>query len=134
MAKLTVAEKKVRDRPSPDLVLVKALYRGQYAVVEVIDIKQPDGSKLRELGRNDIIRNEGEVFEMDTTDMKVASKSAPVGDCETVQTKRGTFLLPMWVTLAGKRDRELMPAGHTTTFRDENVKQEKGTNDDDDLT
>lgn len=135
MAKLTVkekkAEKKAQERLTPDLVLVKALHRGYYEVLEVIDIKQPDGTKRKELGRNDVIRNEGEVFQYDTVDMpKWSSLTAQQQDeREMVKTARGEFALPRWVTLATKRDRETVAAGHTTTFRDDNVNA-KQTDDD----
>ncbi len=124
-------EKQVKARPEPDLVRVRALHRGYYAIMEIIEVRDIDGTKKRELGRNNLIRNEGEVFEYDTTDMPVWSKLTEKqrDDRDSVTTERGEFALPRWVALAGKRERITAEVGHTKTFD----KISMGEKDDDDV-
>lgn len=131
MPRVSTAEKKVREKQEPDLVRVRAIQRGYYEVEEIIEVKQFDGTKKRELGRNNVIRNEGEVFSYDTNDMPAWS-SLPKHKQdirEMVKTARGEFALPSWVTIASRRERETVASGHIKTFRDEgNIKK-----DDDDV-
>lgn len=112
------AAKKAADRPAPEPIKVKALQRGYYAIAVVDDYKQFDGTKKREIGRNDVIRNEGEVFEYDAVDMPLVGqlKEWQLADRETVKCSRGEVALPRWVTLASKREKETEPTGHTKTF------------------
>jgi hypothetical protein len=118
MPRWPAGEKKVKERPTPDLIRVRALHRGYYAVMEIIEVREIDGTKKRELGRNNLIRNEDEVFEYDTTDLPMWSKltEAQRRDRESVVTERGEFALPRWVALAGKREKLTAEVGHTKTF------------------
>lgn len=122
----------------PDLVRVRATARGYYAVREVM--KDPRTGKSAVV-RNDIIRNPGEVFEMDTADMRqlVDGQLAeiPMGAIGNddgkrhvrefphasefgvieIETERGQFELPSWVTMADESGVEVdEPTGHKTTF------------------
>lgn len=119
----------------PDLVRVKAIRRGQYAVREVM--KHP-GTLQNQIVRNAIIRNEGEVFDMDTADMRPfplreipgegiggalgESKGDHIekphaSDVGTIiiETERGQFELPSWVTIEDAVDLTA-EAGHKLAF------------------
>lgn len=97
--------------------MVRATRRGYYAPVEIIELKGVDGKKYKDTGRDDVMHNEGEVFEMDTSDMKPGKSN----EMDWVHTTKGDFILPSWVTLVGKREKidadDLVAAGHKTSFR-----------------
>lgn len=136
-----------RNAPSvsyePELVSVRALRRGQYGVRQVVDAKSKDDkgriSTKQVIERDAIMRNEGEVFDMDTNDMrkwpltqygtfeendpqvlegikKVGQpREMPHGEAEIIKTASGQYELPSWVTLADGDD-ETGASGHTTRF------------------
>lgn len=112
----------------PDLVRVRAVSRGYYAVKEVMkDII----TGKRQIVCNAIIRNVDDVFDMDTADMRTlplgkARKgalsqnehphSSEYGVIE-IETERGQFELPSWVTLADESGVDVnAPEGHKTAF------------------
>ena len=84
-ARLVTVRPKAPVKEPPDLVLVRAVERGQYGLD--IDI---------------IIRNPGEVFEMATSAMRVfplAKGEHPIEDAVIIETDKGQFELPGWVEL-----------------------------------
>lgn len=121
----------------PDLVRVRAVARGFYAVKEVEkDIR--DGK--RKLVCNAILRNVDDVFDMDTADMRTlplgeippdgigGSKGRGMGNhrekphageygTTEIETVRGQFELPSWVILADESGIDVnAPEGHKTAF------------------
>ncbi len=114
----------------PDLVRVRAVSRGYYAVK---DVEKDARDGKRRVVRNAIIRNPGDVFDMDTADMRtlpLANKTRPgaltekehphaFGEAGTteIETVRGQFELPSWVVLADESGVEITePTGHQTSF------------------
>ena len=95
----------------PDPVAVRATQRGQYGI---------EG--------NAIIRNEGEVFEMDTRVMRkwpLAKKEIPIEDAVIIETDLGQFELPGWVELADPDDvteNEVIARGHKSTWHQQTDK------------
>jgi hypothetical protein len=121
-----MAKKPVKLKLDPDPVRVRALNRGFYGRLEEIELRGMDGKKYKDVGRNDAIINEGEVFDMDTSDMKRPGAYHPekLKDLETVKTAKGEFVLPEWTTLVTRREKEfsadpddLVAVGHKTAFR-----------------
>jgi hypothetical protein len=109
----------------PELVLVRATRRGQYGVRQVVDAKSKNekGRVIvkQVIERDAIIHNEGDVFEMDTGDMRkwpLEPGQHPHGDladAEVIETASGSYELPSWVTYAGNED-ETEATGHQTKF------------------
>ena len=127
----------------PELVLVRALRRGQYGVQAIVDRKWKDEQGRvhveQEIGRDAVIHNEGEVFEMDTADMRKwplslygvfteadvevregtrrvgSPKQMPHDNPEIIEVNGQQYELPSWVTYAGDED-VTEAAGHTKTF------------------
>lgn len=123
--------------------MVRALRRGQYGVQSVVDRKWKDDQGRihvdQELGRDAVIHNEGEVFEMDTADMRKwpltqygvyeandpavlegtrragSPKELPHNNPEIIEVNGKQYELPSWVTYAGEED-PTEAAGHTKTF------------------
>ena len=114
---------------------VRATKRGYYAVKEVM--KHP-GTGQVQLVCNAIIRNDGEVFDMDTADMRPYPLRAipdegiggALGESKgdhaekphlsdvgviIIETERGQFELPSWVTLEDATDLTA-EAGHKLAF------------------
>lgn len=119
----------------PDLVRVRAMSRGFYAVRKVVEgtILGADGGLVEgnSVAREEIMRNSGDVFLMDTTDMrKWPLGAAPRGALTKkeyphasehplviIKTKRGQFELPSWVQLADDKGGIInKPTGHQTKF------------------
>ncbi len=108
----------------PDLVRVRACDRGGfYGVREVM--KDPRTGR-HEIVRNAIIRKPGDVFDMDTADMRtlpLAPGEHPhlIGEAGyiEIETARGQFELPSWVTLEEGVE-ETVPQGHKTSFGKQN--------------
>src|ERR1051326_2175127 len=75
-SKATVVQrrKQAKVEYEPDTVMVRALRRGQYGLRAVVEAKWKDEQgriqRRKELGRDAIMHNEGEVFEMDVADMR----------------------------------------------------------------
>lgn len=127
----------------PELVMVRAIRRGQYGVQSVVDRKWKDEQGRvrveKELGRDAVIRNEGEVFEMDTADMRKwplsqygvyeandpavleglrrvgSPKELPRDNPEIIEVNGKQYELPSWVTYAGD-EYATESAGHAKTF------------------
>jgi hypothetical protein len=109
----------------PEIVMVKALRRGYYGLQVVVDKKWKDDQNRihveQEIGRDAVIRNEDEVFEMDTADMRkwpLGKGEHPHGsleDTETITTESGTYELPSWVTYVNEKY-ETEAVGHQKTF------------------
>jgi len=113
----------------PDLVRVRAVARGYYAVK---DVEKDVRDNKRKIVCNAIIRNVGDVFDMDTADMRTLPLGVPQADSLTkkeyahssaeygtteIETERGQFELPSWVILADESGIEISePVGHQTTF------------------
>ena len=142
-----VAVVQKRSAPSleyePELVMVRALRRGQYGVQTVVDKKWKDDQGRvhvdQELGRDAVIHNEGEVFEMDTADMRKwplsqygvyteddtavregirrvgSPKEMPHDNPEIIEVNGKQYELPSWVTYAGD-EYVSEAAGHAKTF------------------
>lgn len=111
-ARPVVMRPKPKAKEPPDLVLVRALERGQYGLD--IDI---------------IIRNPGEVFEMATSAMRkwpLAKGEHPVEGAVIIETDKGQFELPGWVELVEAdekvTDGDLESHGHQSVFRNESVR------------
>lgn len=121
--------------PDLDLVHVKAKEQGYYGVREVIHEKHADPKDDKYfIGRDPIVRNVDEVFLMDTYDMKRFETredgtrwyldqkhldESPMeirmpADTETVETERGAFALPFWVTKAEADEEVTQPQGNKT--------------------
>ncbi len=108
--------------------------RGYYGVQEVV--RDPRDNQ-RKIERNAVIKNVGEVFDMDTADMR----TWPLGPTKktkddnhlspkqemphagehgltVIETERGQFELPSWVVLAeeAKYEDTLVASGHQTVF------------------
>lgn len=76
---------KPEPKEQPDLVMVRALERGQYGLD--VDI---------------IVRNPGEVFPMATSAMRkfpYEKGETPIEDATIIETEKGQFELPGWVEL-----------------------------------
>lgn len=91
-----------KPKEEPDLVLVRAIERGQYGLD--VDI---------------IIRNPGEVFPMATSAMRkwpLAKGEHAVEGAIIIETARGQFELPGWVELVGEdedvNEDDLVSHGH----------------------
>lgn len=98
------------------LVRVRKDQRGEYGVAG----SEPDPNhKTGVAGYTNIIRNAGEVFEMDLRACRPAGATG-TGMCEIIKRKIDgrfvEFALPSWVESAGKKKDvepdELVPAGH----------------------
>lgn len=109
MAKEKTKDEEKSDKPPIYVVRVRATQRGF------------DGF---------VIRNDGDVFEMDVLNMKKLTDTyAPPAGTETVKTPIGEFALPSWCEKASKRE-PLVSAGHTTTFGKETQDRRESRNDD----
>jgi len=113
-----------------DTVRVRATRRGYYGLPMIV---QEGAQKV--VASNAIIRNEGDVFDMDaptgmecldhvTPERERSMKIAGIMDADgnvahKVTTQTGTYLLPSWVEIATKREsREAeAPTGHRTVFK-----------------
>ncbi len=119
----------------PDLVRVRATDRGYYGVREAV--RDPRDNK-RKIERNAVIKNVGEVFDMDAFDMrswplgptrktkddthlspKQEMPHASENGLTVIETERaGQRELPSWVVLAeeAKYEDTLVASGHQTVF------------------
>lgn len=103
------------------LVRVKPDMRGEYGVAG----SEPDPThKTGVAGYTNIIRNAGEVFEMDVRACKPEGATG-TGLCELVEVKVGKetkkFRLPSWVESVKEKPKHvdpdaLVPSGHQTRF------------------
>lgn len=91
----------------PDLVLVRCIEQGQYG-----------------LDTDIIIRNPGEVFDMDTSAMRkwpLEEGEHPVEGATIIETERGQFEVPRWVELVEDEDAvtdaERISRGHPKEIR-----------------
>lgn len=124
----------------PELIKVRALRRGQYGVRKVLDAETEGEIVTKQVIERDAkIRNEGEVFHMDTADMRKwplslygvfeendlpvlegvkrvgQPREMPHGEAEVIRTPSGSYELPTWVTKA-RPDEPLGEKGHTKRF------------------